>query len=295
MDGADKKMRQSINLIEVINQSLGNLRRSDRKVAEKILEDPAAVPHMKLAELARLSDVSEPTVIRFCNSIGCEGFQDMKIKLARSLAFGLSTSHAAISDGDDLSEVINKIFDFNLTSLDWVRHKLDRKALADAVDCIIHAKALYFFGFGASAIVAQDAQQKFPLFGIPCHAESDSHQMLITANMMQEGDVVFAISNSGNTQEIIQTMDVARKYGAKVIGLTGSSGLFTEHADISIVIESLDNTDKYTPTISRMAALVVMDILSTYTVLLRPIAQRERLASMKEYIAHMRSLGAGKK
>ncbi|MFV0431893.1 MAG: MurR/RpiR family transcriptional regulator [Alphaproteobacteria bacterium] len=284
-------MLESVNLIEEIKRSLDKLRRSDRKVAEKILENPQSVPQMKLAKLAKLSDVSEPTVIRFCNSIGCEGFQDMKIKLARSLAFGLSTSHAAISDKDDFNEVINKIFDFNLTSLDWVRTKLDRKALADAVDCILEAKSLYFFGLGASSIVAQDAQQKFPLFGIPCQSISDTHQMLINVSMMQKGDVVIAISDSGKTQEIIRAADVARSHGAKVIGLTGSKSPLTEHSDISLIVESLDNTDKYTPTISRMAALVIIDILSTYTVLRRPIEQRERLDAMKQYIADVRSYG----
>lgn len=283
-------MYESANLIEQINRSLDSLRRSDRKVAEKILKDPISVPQMKLAELAKLSDVSEPTVIRFCNSIGCEGFQDMKIKLARSLAFGLSTSHAVISDDDDLDEVINKIFDFNLTSLDWVRNKLDRQAIANAVDYILEANALYFFGLGASSIVAQDAQQKFPLFGIPCQSISDIHQMFISVSMMQKGDVVIAISNSGNAKEIIHAMDVARKNNVKVIGVTGQEGIFTEHSDIALVVESLDNTDKYTPTISRMAALVIIDILSTYTVLRRPKEQRERLAAMKQYITDIRTI-----
>jgi RpiR family carbohydrate utilization transcriptional regulator len=112
-------------LIEIIKQSLPGLRKSDRKVAETILRNPSKATEMKLAELARASGVSEQTVVRLCNSVRCVGFQDMRLKLAKSLAFGLSTSHVAISEVDALHEVVNKIFDFNLTSLDWVRTNLN--------------------------------------------------------------------------------------------------------------------------------------------------------------------------
>ena len=75
------------NLLEVIARSLPDLRKSDRRVAETILEAPEAAVEMTLGALARASDVSEPTVIRFAAAIGCDGFRDLRVKLARSLAF----------------------------------------------------------------------------------------------------------------------------------------------------------------------------------------------------------------
>lgn len=284
-------MTSSENLIEKIRRLQGELRRSDKKVSDTILENPSAVPNMKLAELAKISGVSEPTVVRFCNSIGCDGFQDMKIKLASSLAFGLSSSHAAISEDDEFSEVITKIFDFNLTSLDWVRHKLDHNALSDVVELILNSHGIYFVGLGASSIVAQDAQQKFPLFGVPCQAIVDAHQMIITASMLGKGDVLVAISNSGNSKEIIQAARIAREHGASVVALTGSENALGRSSDVTIVIDSLDNTDEYTPTISRMAALVVIDILSTYVALRRPPEQREKLINMKKFLSDVRQHG----
>ncbi|MFV0334912.1 MAG: MurR/RpiR family transcriptional regulator [Tropicimonas sp.] len=279
------------NLLEEIARLHPELRKSERKVAEVILDDPPRATHMKLAELARLAGVSEPTVIRFCNAIGCEGFQDMKIKLARSLAFGLSSSHAAISDSDSLDEVVTKIFDFNLTSLDWVRSKLDKAAIGAAVDLILGAKSLHFIGFGASAIVARDAQQKLPLFGIPTYSEADVHQMLMATSLMTQGDILVAISNSGMTREILQLVRVARDRGAKVIGITGSQSPLARFSDIALIVESLDNTDQYTPTISRIAALVVVDILSTMVALKRSPEERHQIAEMKKYLADVRAHG----
>jgi RpiR family carbohydrate utilization transcriptional regulator len=279
------------NFLEVISKSVDSLRKSDRKVADVILSDPATATKLKLAELARLAEVSEPTVIRFCNAVGCTGFQDFKIRLARSLAFGLPSAHAAILEDDGLPAIVSKLFDFNLSSLDWVRSKLDLAKVNAAAEAILQANSLHFVGFGASSIVAYDAQQKFPLFGVNCSATADFHQMLIGASMMSSGDILFAISNSGTTREIAQCVKLAREQGALTIGLTGAEGPVSRYCDINIVVETLENTDLYTPTISRVAALVVIDILSTYVSLRRPPEHRKKITDMKSSLSAYRSSG----
>jgi RpiR family carbohydrate utilization transcriptional regulator len=229
--------------------------------------------------------------VRFCNAIGCSGYQDLKIRLAGSLAFGLPSAHSEILEGDNLKSVVSKLFDFNLSSLDWVRSKLDLSAIEEAVEAILSAKNLHFIGFGASAIVALDAQQKFPLFGVTCQATTDFHQMLIASSMMKEGDILFAISNSGTTREIAQCARLAQDQGAQVIALTGQVAPLSRYCDISIIIETLENTDLYTPTISRVAALVVIDIISTYVALRSTPEHRTKIAEMKRVLSEYRSSG----
>lgn len=279
------------NLLEVIARSLPNLRKSDRRVAEAILAEPSRMVDMTLAELARTAEVSEPTVVRFCSAIGCEGFRDMRVKLARSLAFARTTSHSAISTDDDLGAIIGKIFDFNLANLNWVRSKLDPAAIATAVAALSKAQRIEFFGFGASAIVARDAQQKFPLFGVPCGAPSDGHQMFMTAAMLQAGDVAVAISNTGQTREVIQATRLARERGATTICITGMDSPLLRYCDIGIVAETLENTDLYTPTISRLSAMVIIDILSTAVSLAQDEKHQERVADMKRHLAEVRLSG----
>lgn len=279
------------NLLEVIARSLPNLRKSDRRVAEAVLAEPSKMIEMTLAELARTAEVSEPTVIRFCSAIGCDGFRDMRVKLARSLAFARTTSHSAISTDDDLGSIIGKIFDFNLSNLNWVRSKLDPASIATAVAALSKAKRIEFFGFGASAVVARDAQQKFPLFGVACGAPTDGHQMFMTAAMLQAGDVAVAISNTGQTREVIQATRLARERGATTIGITGSDSSLLRYCDIGIVAETLENTDLYTPTISRLSAMVIIDILSTAVSLAQDDKHQERVADMKRHLAEMRMSG----
>ena len=279
------------NLLEVIARAQASLRKSDRRVAEVVLERAPEVVDMTLASLARAAGVSEPTVIRFCTAIGCEGFRDMRVKLARSLAFARTTSHTAISGDDDLGTIITKIFDFNLSNLNWARSRLDPAQVAQAVAALSSARRIEFFGFGASGIVAIDAQQKFPLFGVPCGAPMDSHQMFMTAEMLGAEDVVVAISNTGQTREVINACKVAREKGATVIAICGGEGPLLHHATVRIVVETLENTDLYTPTVSRLTQLVVVDILAVAVSLRRDDTHHRRIAEMKSRLATLRATG----
>ena len=148
-----------------------------------------------------------------------------------------------------------------------------------------------FFGFGASGIVALDAQQKFPLFGVPCVAHQDSHQQFIAASMLKPGDAVVAISNTGATRSLIEVARTARERGASVIVITGSNSPLASFSDVAVIAETLENTDVYTPTTSRLAALVIIDILSTSVALRKGDAHTLAVLEMKKRLADMRSTG----
>lgn len=281
------------DVIEVIRTGLGDLRKSDRRVAEAVLADPQRILSATVADTAQLAQVSQPTVIRFCAAIGCDGYLDFKIRLAQSLALGTSAAHSAIADDDTPSQVAQKIFDYTMTSLDRARRRLDMSQVNAAVDLIVRAEQMNFFGFGASAIVAQDLQQKFPLFGIPCTATTDSHQQLMAASMMRPGAIAFAISNTGTTRSLADLTRLARAQGAKVIVMTGATDTgLTTHADVVINVETLDNTDVFTPTTSRIAALVVADILSTLVARRLGKAHNQRLVRMKHLLSQVRRNGS---
>lgn len=277
------------NLLEEIVRLQDSLRKSDGRVARVVLDRPDEVVDMTLATLAKAAGVSEPTVIRFCTAIGCEGFRDMRVKLARSLAFARSTSHTAIGHDDALETIVTKVFDYNLSNLNWAQGKLDLQRIEQAVCVLAAARRIEFLGLGASGIVAQDAQQKFPLFGVPCGAPVDAHQMYITAEMLGPGDVAVAISNTGQTREVISAIEVARGNGARTIGITGHGGPLLKHCDVALVVETLENTDLYTPTVSRLSHLVLIDILSTAVSLRKGEGHHQRIAQMKARLARMRA------
>lgn len=272
-----------------VTEHLDTLRRSERKVADVVLAQPQDVVRMTLAELARVAGVSQPTIVRFATTIGCDGFHDFRLQLAHGVALGVPATHTVIEAEDDAATILSKVFDFSITSLDHVRRHLDPRSLDTAVDMLSGAKHLVFVGLGASGVVATDAEQKFPLFGVPCSAPIDTHQQFIAASTASPSTVLVAISNTGRTVSILDTIRVARERGARVIGITGGPSPLTELSDVSIVVESLDNTDVYTPTISRLAQLVVVDVLATMVLLRRDPSVLDDIQLMKSRLARMRS------
>ncbi|HCW95620.1 MAG TPA: transcriptional regulator, partial [Pseudomonas sp.] len=164
-----------MNLLQHIAQSRSLLRKSELKVADHVLLDPAAVMHSSMADLAHTVGVSEPTIVRFCRAIGCLGFQDLKLKLAQSLAAGASFGQFSISEQDAIGDISQKIFDTTLHTLMDVRERLDPQALERAVAAIARAERVEFYGFGASGAVATDAQHKFFRLLLSAAAYSDPH------------------------------------------------------------------------------------------------------------------------
>ena len=285
----DAAIRRAPNALEMVRTALPGLRRSDAKVANLVLADPFRILDTSMSEAASLAGVSQPTVMRFCVAVGFSGYQEFKLRLAQSLALGRAATHSVISGTDTLGGVADTIFEYTMTSLDWARQHLDRAALARAVDVLAGARSIEFFGYGASAIVAQDAQQKFPLFDVPCRAQSDAHQQIMTASMLRPGDALVVISNTGRTRQIVEAARVAREAGATVVGIVGAAGPVSAECDVTLLVETLDNTSVYTPTTSRIAALVVVDVLSTAVALRRDGRHGERLREMKRRLNDFRS------
>jgi RpiR family transcriptional regulator, carbohydrate utilization regulator len=275
-------------LMERLTRGLERLRPSERKVAELVLQDPARAMRLSMAAVAGAAGVSEPTVMRFCNGLGFDGFQSFKYALAEALAIGIPVTHSAIRLEDPVEAVAAKIFDHTLSSLDRTRRSLDADAVAAAVDLLLGARDVLFVGLGASGIIAQDALQQAVLFGVPCAAPVDLHQQFMSASMCRPGSVLVAISNTGRTTSILDIAAQGKQRGAKVIGVTGGRGPLLEMAHVGVVLRTFEDTDIYTPTISRLAGLVLIDVLANAVAVRRGPEHLERLGQMKEDLSSFR-------
>jgi RpiR family transcriptional regulator, carbohydrate utilization regulator len=281
------------SVLELITGRQDRMRPSERKVAAAVLADPGAVVHLSMAGLADAAGVSEPTVMRFCTGLGFSGFQAFRLGLAQSLAVGIPVTHSAIEPDDPVEAMAGKIFDHTLSSLDRTRRSLDTAAVAAAVETLVRATSVHFVGLGASGIIAQDALQHAVLFGVPCTAPVDLHQQYMAASMCGPGEVVVAISNTGRTTSVLEVTERAKRAGAAVIAVTGGPGPLADLADVAIVLRTFEDTDIYTPTVSRLAGLVLVDVLATAVAVRRGPAHLERLREMKEQLSAFRGSADG--
>ncbi len=249
-------------LTQSINDALLQLRKSERKVADFVLNNPLDVIHMRIVDLAEEAEVSEPTVVRFCRAVGCEGFQDFKLALAQQLASSPSYGQIAVTDTDSTREYTHKVFDSTVDTLLKVRERLVLENLEAAVAAICSANRVEFYGFGASAAVAFDAQHKFFRLQITSAAYSDPHLQNMSATSLQPNDVVIAISQSGRTQALLDSMQLVKEAGGIVIGLAPSDSPVARNASIAIEVDAKEDIQIYTPLSSRIAHLAVIDVLA---------------------------------
>ncbi len=269
-------------LLEHVADMRGALRASESKVAGWVLENPVGAAELNLAGLANAADVSEPTVVRFCTAVGLSGFRSFKLALVRSLALGDPGGALPVARGDDVEAVVSKTVDRTINAVDRTRYSMATESLEQAADWLTKAREIIFIGAGSSGIVALDAQQKFPLFGVPCFAPLDFHEQFMAASMASDGTVVVVISNSARTKTVLDVARAAKTAGAKVIAIVGDAGPLTRVADIVIRTSTFEDTEMYTPTVSRIAGLIVIDVLTNLVTLRKPQSHAQRVLVMKE-------------
>ncbi len=277
-----------MNLLHQIIESKTSLRKSELKVADYVLENPALVMHSSMADVAQAAGVSEPTIVRFCRAIGCQGFQDLKLKLAQSLVAGASFGQFAIHEHDKVADVAMKIFDTTLHTLIDVREHLDVEALEQAIQAISGAPRVEFYGFGASGAVAADAQHKFFRLLLTAAAYSDPHMQAMSAVTLKPGDVAICISQSGRSRDLLTTANLVRETGATLITLCPSQTPLAEQASINLAIDVQEDTEIYTPLTSRIAHLVVIDVLAMGVAMARGPDLVSHLKSVKRSLRTLR-------
>lgn len=249
-------------LTERIQNASVQMRKSEKKVADYVLTNLSDVINMRIVDLAAQADVSEPTVVRFCRAVGCDGFQDFKLALAQQLASSPGFGRVAVTDEDSVAEFSRKVFDSTIDTLLKVRDSISTVNIRRAITALTDANRVEFYGHGASAAVAADAQHRFFRLQLATAAYSDTHIQKMSALSLSKGDVVVAISQSGRTQSLLDTIELVKDMDAIVIGMAPSNTPIAEAATIPICIDVDEEFEIYTPLSSRIAHLAVIDVLA---------------------------------
>lgn len=277
-----------INILEHLRKTLDTFRRSEQKVGNYVLKNPNEVIHMRIVDLATEAHVSEPTVVRFCRALGCDGFQDFKLRLAQILATDGSFTQFSMNDGDTVAEFSRSIFDSTIGVLLQVRDKMDTTYLQEAIQLLTSANRVEFYGFGASGAVAVDAQHKFFRLQMSTAAYSDPHMQNMSAVTLTAGDVVVAISQTGRTKALMQSVQLAKEAGASVIGLCPSGSPLADMVTLPLYMDVPEDTEIYTPMSSRIVHLVVIDVLAVGVAKMRGPKLMEHLQAVKRSLQGLR-------
>ena len=254
-------------MLERIRACLPSLAPAEQRVARLVLNDPRAFASLPVSELAELAHVSKPTVVRFCRSVGYDGLVDFKLKLAGSVSEGVPFIHRAVDMDDKTGDVMVKVIDNTVAAFLKYRNDAGMLAIERAATALAAThqtgRRVEFYGAGNSGIVAQDAQHKFFRLGVNTISYSDGHMQVMSASMLRPGDCAVVVSNSGRTRDLMDACDIARRKGATTIVLTASGSPLAAAGDIHLAADHPEGYDRYSPMVSRLLHLMVIDILAT--------------------------------
>ncbi|KJK49994.1 RpiR family transcriptional regulator [Lentzea aerocolonigenes] len=249
-----------------IRSLLPGLARAEQRVAKVVLENPGTVAHRSITEVAEQAGTSETTVTRFCKAIGVGGYPELRIALAadtaRSQARANHDMGGDIGPGDDLKQVVGKVAFADARAVEETAEQLDIESLDKVVQAVAGARRVDVYGFGASAFVAFDLQQKLHRIGLTCFAWNDTHIALTSAAVLTGADVAVGISHTGSTAETVEALRVAKEAGATTVALTNfPRSPITEVADLVLTTAARETTFRSGAMASRIAQLTVIDCL----------------------------------
>lgn len=254
------------NTLLVLSSIYNSLTRTEKKIADVIQQDPEAVVYITLTDLAEKAGTGETSVLRLCRKIGYKGYQEFKLSLAQDLVVPVRNVHSEIEETDDIRTIAAKITAENTKAIENTLNMLDTAQMERAIDAIGAARKIYFFGVGSSGNTALDAKYRFMRLGYDTEAVTDPHMMAMTAALMQRGDVVFAVSTTGSTKDIVDAVRLAKEKPVFLICLTSHlRSPLTQFADVVLLSKSRETPLQGGAFSSKLSQIHVLDVLSTAT------------------------------
>lgn len=243
--------------------------KSDKVLIEYIKENIEDVFYKSISQIAKESGIGEATITRFSKKMGYSGLQDFKVTLAREIS-GLKNRtiiNRSIENDEGVMESARKLFNSNIRILENTFNIIDGNDIEKATDMIINAKKVFFIGIGYSGMTAEDSNYKFSRIGFNCMSLDSSHNMIMMASLMDEDDVIVAISHSGETDEIIKTVNIAKSNGASVISVTeDKSSRLRDVSDVNLGYFSGESILETGSISSKLAQFFIIDLVYTQVV-----------------------------
>jgi glucokinase len=253
---------QASSLMAQIQRARNTLSPAEKRVADHVLAHPRSALGDPIADIAKAAQVSQPTVIRFCRTLGCEGLSDFKLRLASGLSATVPVTHTQVTGEDSMLELGVKVLGNSASAVLQLREQLNRETLSRAVDMLAAAQRIDFFAAGHYGVVADDAQFKFLRFGVPSASYTDARLQLLAAHVLRPGNVAVIISSSGRMDGLLAVADIARSRGATVLAITASQSPLARKADAALIVDHVEDVATQVPMVSRILHLLMIDMLA---------------------------------
>jgi RpiR family transcriptional regulator, carbohydrate utilization regulator len=262
------------DLLTRIEQLRGKLSKSEKRIVDFLLRDTHSFARQNVKEVAAAVDVSEPTVVRFCRRVGCEGFKDLKIQIIQDLAYRQATqegegnrsreSRATARTGGNPQSVAEKVYAAAETALQRAQSTLNWQAVDAAARAIAAARRVVIYGTGgSSSVMASEAHNRLFRLNISSIAHPDGYMQRMSAATLSDKDVALFISSTGRPRILLDSLELAKYYHATCIGITPRESAIGRDLDICIDLElTQGGVDQFHPNPMRYAQLYAIDCIA---------------------------------
>src|SRR5271166_4147754 len=287
-DGGQHELVARIDLVSRIQRIEGDLTAAERRVAAAVAVDYESTTRMTIRDLANRAGVSQPSVTRFCRSVGCASFGEFKVRLATTLTVAAVYLRTDRVFDDDIGQLAQVVMIRAANVIHDCLERLDTGAVGRAIAAIANCSRLDIYGQGGgSASIAEDAKLRFFRLGLPVCAYSDGHQQRMSAATLRPKDVAFAVSNSGRSKPVVGAIEIARSYGARTVALTQPETPLAAAAEIVIPVIIPEHANALMPTASRYAHMAVVDTIATGVASEMGTRSREALRRVRYTLANV--------
>lgn len=259
-----------MGIIEQLESPNFKATKSDKLLINYIKNNIEDVFYKPISQIAKESNIGEATITRFSKKIGFNGLQDFKVTLAQEISSNSNKKNiinSNIENNESAIDTARKLLTSNVNTLENTVDIINSEDIHKCAKLIINAKKIYFIGIGYSGIIAQDSNYKFMRIGLNCVSFDSSHTMIMMASIMEKGDLLISISHSGETEEIIRTVELAKENQVDVIAITeNKESVLKDVSDVHLAYVSGETVLETGSISSKLAQIFLIDLVYTQVV-----------------------------
>ena len=253
------------DIIALMIQEYERFTRSERKIADYVLEHQEETQYVSITDLSAQCGVAVSTVSLFCRKLKLAGFNDFKLELARAALparAAFSEPGSEITEGDSAAAVMGKVLSAVQDALNNAYHMLSEQEIIRAADLLRRAGQVVCLGQGNHSVVALAAWAQFSTTSPKFKTIQDSHMQTVVLSTLAEGDAVLYFSYYGATHELLEAVEVIRNRGGKLILVTRyPNSPASAYADAVLLCGPNEQPFQFGSTSALIAQLYVVEAL----------------------------------
>lgn len=238
--------------------------KSDKKIAEYLMQHAQTARFLSIQDLAQEIDVSMSAISRFTKKIGFANYQEMRMHLTDANAKQQDTFFITLDENDSMMNIAKATFQSGTSSLSSTLAVLNTEILENCIHLLGKSSSCGLFGLGASSVMVLNAYHRFIRTSLICCYAIDYHMQLMNAGRLSKNDCALIVSHTGKNKDILRIVEILKKNHVPIISITSNaSSPLAKKSDFVLV--SISEETKFRPEAvsSMISQIMLIDALFT--------------------------------